>query len=70
MIAQKCDALLVVPVDGRSLTDVLAKAKQAVIRIISYDRLIMNSDAVDYYASFDNFKVGLLQGSFIEEKLK
>ena len=69
MIAQKCDALLVVPVDGRSLTDVLAKAKQAGIRIISYDRLIMNSDAVDYYASFDNFKVGLLQGSFIEEKL-
>ena len=69
MIAQKCDALLVVPVDGRSLTEVLDKAKKAGIKIISYDRLIMNSDAVSYYASFDNFKVGLLQGEYIEDKL-
>ena len=51
------------------LTDVLEKAHDADIPVIAYDRLIMNSPYVDYYATFDNFEVGVLQASYIEEKL-
>ena len=38
-------------------------------KVISYDRLIMNTDAVNYYATFDNYGVGKIQGQYIEEKL-
>src|SRR5690606_9945538 len=44
-------------------------AKKQGIPVISYDRLIMNTENVDYYVTFDNFKVGVLQGQYIEEKL-
>ncbi|MGG3923112.1 sugar-binding protein, partial [Geobacillus thermodenitrificans] len=45
------------------------KANKQGIKVISYDRLIKNSKYVDYYATFDNFKVGVLQGQYIEQKL-
>ncbi|MCR5844581.1 MAG: sugar-binding protein, partial [Oscillospiraceae bacterium] len=48
---------------------VLAQAKEKGIPVIAYDRLIMNSDAVSYYATFDNWLVGETQGKFIEEAL-
>ncbi|MCL2663722.1 MAG: sugar-binding protein [Oscillospiraceae bacterium] len=69
MIAQGVDALVICAIDGFALTEVLAQAKAAGIPVIAYDRLIMNTDAVTYYATFDNFQVGVLQGTFLENAL-
>ena len=69
MIANGCKVLVIAAIDGDSLGTVLAQAKEAGIPVIAYDRLIMNSDAVTYYATFDNWLVGVKQGEFIEEKL-
>ncbi|MDR1613766.1 MAG: sugar-binding protein [Planctomycetota bacterium] len=69
MISTGCKVLVIAAIDGTSLTRVLDVAKQNGISVIAYDRLIMNSDAVSYYATFDNFKVGTTQGGFIEAKL-
>ncbi|WP_068675111.1 multiple monosaccharide ABC transporter substrate-binding protein [Oceanobacillus sp. Castelsardo] len=69
MITKGVDVLVIASIDGEALTEVLEKAKSQDIPVISYDRLIMNSDHVSYYATFDNFQVGVLQGKYIEEKL-
>lgn len=69
LIADKVDLLVVAAIDGESLSNVLNTAKSANIPVISYDRLIMNTDAVSYYVSFDNYKVGQLQGQFVVDKL-
>lgn len=69
MITGGCKVLVIVAVDGFSLTEVLKTAKEKSIPVIAYDRLIMNTDAVSYYASFDNFKVGTIQGEFLRDKL-
>lgn len=69
MITKGVKALVIAPIDGESLTDVLQKAADANIPVISYDRLIKKTDNITYYATFDNFKVGVLQASYIEEKL-
>ena len=69
MIANGCKVLVVASIDGDALGTVLAQAKEAGIPVIAYDRLIMNSDAVSYYATFDNWLVGTKQGEFIEEAL-
>jgi putative multiple sugar transport system substrate-binding protein len=69
MITKGDKLLVVAAIDGSSLTDVLQRAKDAKIPVISYDRLIRQTPNVDYYATFDNFKVGVLQGSYIVDKL-
>jgi len=69
MITKGVDLLVIASIDGEALTDVLEQAKNQEIPVIAYDRLIMNSDHVSYYVTFDNFKVGELQGQYIEEKL-
>lgn len=69
MITKGVDILVIASIDGGALTEVLEMAKNQDIPVIAYDRLIMNSDHVSYYATFDNFKVGELQGLYIEEKL-
>lgn len=69
MITQGVDALVVAAIDNKSLNNVLQQAKDADIPVISYDRLILGTENVDYYASFDNEKVGELQGSYIVDKL-
>lgn len=69
MISGGCGMLVVASIDGTALSEVLDKAKAADIPVIAYDRLIMNTDAVSYYATFDNQKVGEMQGQYIEEKL-
>lgn len=69
MIMSKCDALVIASIDGSALTEVLKSAKEQNIPVIAYDRLIMNSDAVSYYATFDNFKVGVIQGTFLKDAL-
>ena len=64
-----CKVIIIAPVDGYSLTSVLKSAKNKNIKIISYDRLILESDAVSYYVTFDNRQVGKLQGEYLVEKL-
>jgi len=69
MITKGVDVLVIASIDGKSLTNVLEGAKAQNIPVISYDRLIMDTDHVNYYVTFDNYKVGQLQGKYIEEKL-
>lgn len=69
MIADGDKALVIGAVDGTTLKDVLAEAAAADIPVISYDRLIRDSPDVDYYATFDNYKVGVLQGTAIVNAL-
>lgn len=69
MITKGARLLVIAAVDGSSLTDVLQKAADADIPVISYDRLILGTSNVDYYATFDNYKVGVLQGTYIADKL-
>ncbi len=69
MIANGCKVLVIASIDGSSLGTVLAQAKEANIPVIAYDRLIMDSDAVSYYATFDNWLVGTTQGEFIRDAL-
>lgn len=69
MISNGCQMLVIASIDGSSLGEPLGQAKEANIPVISYDRLIMNSDAVTYYATFDNYKVGQKQGEYLVEAL-
>lgn len=61
--------LVLDPVDSASAAAMVARAKQSKVPVISYDRLITGAD-VDYYISFDNQKVGQLQGQALVDKLK
>lgn len=69
MIANDVSLLVIASIDGDSLGTVLAQAKKKNIPVIAYDRLIMNTDAVTYYATFDNYMVGQKQGEYIEQAL-
>ncbi|MBK5200174.1 MAG: sugar-binding protein [Spirochaetaceae bacterium] len=70
MVTSGCDAIVIAAIDGSSLTSVLKEAQDQNIPIISYDRLIMNSPAVSYYATFDNFGVGVIQGEYLRDAIK
>jgi putative multiple sugar transport system substrate-binding protein len=63
MLTKGAKALIIAAIDGEQLTDVLAAAAKKKVAIIAYDRLLTKTPNVDYYASFDNFKVGVLQAS-------
>ncbi|MBP5331092.1 MAG: sugar-binding protein [Lachnospiraceae bacterium] len=69
MISSGCKVLVIASIEGDSLGTVLAQAKEKDIKVIAYDRLILNSDAVTYYATFDNYMVGTKQGEYIESQL-
>jgi putative multiple sugar transport system substrate-binding protein len=69
MVGQNVDVLVIAAIDNKSLSGVLAQAKGQDITVIAYDRLILDTPDVDYYASFDNTKVGTLQGTYIVEAL-
>ncbi|HRQ22931.1 MAG TPA: sugar ABC transporter substrate-binding protein, partial [Anaerolineales bacterium] len=69
MITKGADVLVIAAIDGATLSDALQQAKDAGILVIAYDRLIVNTENVDYYATFDNFGVGVIMGSQIEEGL-
>ena len=69
MIANGCEVLVIASIDGEALGSVLDQAKAAEIPVIAYDRLIMGSDAVSYYATFDNWNVGVKQGEYIIKAL-
>ncbi len=70
MITKGVDALVIAPIDGTSLSNVLKTAAENNIKVIAYDRLIMGSPHVDYYATFNNFQVGVIQGEYIVKALK
>ena len=61
MITKGAKALIIAAIDGTTLTSVLETAAKNEIPVISYDRLIRDSENVDYYATFDNFLVGQQQ---------
>lgn len=70
MITKGVNVLVIAPIDGQAgLTNVLERAHKLGIKIIAYDRLIKFSKYVDYYATFDNYQVGVLQAAYIEKKL-
>jgi putative multiple sugar transport system substrate-binding protein len=70
MVTKGAKVLVVASIDGTTLSDVLAQAKAKGITVIAYDRLIRDTPNVDYYATFDNFQVGVLQAQSIESALK
>ncbi|MEO7017825.1 MAG: multiple monosaccharide ABC transporter substrate-binding protein [Leifsonia sp.] len=63
MITKGAKVLIVASIDGGSLTDQLDAAAKAGIKVISYDRLLTGDKNVDYYVSFDNYKVGVFQAN-------
>ena len=69
MVTKGAKVLVIAAIDGTTLSDVLQKAADKGIKVIAYDRLIKNSKNVDYYATFDNFQVGVLQAGYIEKAL-
>lgn len=68
MIASGVNCLVIASIDSSALVNVEKQAKDAGIPIIAYDRLLMDTDAVSYYATFDNKGVGTAIGKYIEEK--
>ena len=69
MVTKGVDAIIIAPIDGEVLSDSVNLADGQGIPVVAYDRLIMNTDKVSYYATFDNFTVGKLQGEYIAEQL-
>jgi putative multiple sugar transport system substrate-binding protein len=69
MVTKGADVLVIAAIDGSTLSDVLAKAKEQGVLVVAYDRLITKTPDVDYYATFDNFGVGVIMGQQIEEGL-
>lgn len=69
MITKGVDVLVIASIDGGALTGVLAEAAKEGIKVIAYDRLIMDTPDVDYYATFDNYQVGVIQGTYIIDTL-
>jgi len=69
MVTKGSKVLVIAAIDGTTLSDVLQKAADKGVKVIAYDRLIKNSKNVDYYATFDNFQVGVLQAGSIVDKL-
>jgi putative multiple sugar transport system substrate-binding protein len=70
MITKGVDVLVIAAIDGTTLSNALENAQAAGIKVIAYDRLIRDSGAVDYYATFDNFKVGVQQAESLVAGLK
>src|SRR5207245_4505815 len=69
MITKGAKVLVIAAIDGTTLSNALQKAADKGVKVIAYDRLIRNSKNVDYYSTFDNFQVGVLQAGSIVDKL-
>lgn len=67
-IQKDMDVIVIIAVDGESMKEVVEEARKKGIRVISYDRLLMDSDT-DLYISFDNKKVGTLMGEAMVQAL-
>jgi putative multiple sugar transport system substrate-binding protein len=70
MITKKAKVIVIGATDAAQLSTQVEQAKAAGIKVIAYDRLITNTEAVDYYVAYDNFKVGVLQGTALLEGMK
>jgi putative multiple sugar transport system substrate-binding protein len=70
MVTKGAKVLVIAAIDGTTLSDILAKAHESGAKVFAYDRLIRGSENVDYYATFDNFKVGVLQADSLVKGLK
>ena len=70
MVTKGAKVIIVGAIDGSQLGTQLAQAKSAGATVIAYDRLVKNTEAVDYYVAYDNFKVGELQGQALLEGMK
>ncbi|MCW5722300.1 MAG: sugar-binding protein [Devosia sp.] len=70
MVTKGIKALVIASIDGTTLSAVLQQAADARIEVIAYDRLIRDSGNVDYYTTFDNFQVGVLQATSLLDGLK
>jgi putative multiple sugar transport system substrate-binding protein len=70
MVTKGVKALVIASIDGTTLSAVLQQAADAGIKVIAYDRLIRDSGNVDYYTTFDNFQVGVLQANSLVKGLK
>ncbi|WP_019701200.1 multiple monosaccharide ABC transporter substrate-binding protein [Paracidovorax oryzae] len=69
MVTKGAKVLVIASIDGTTLSRVLQSAADKGVKVIAYDRLIKGSKNVDYYATFDNFQVGVLQAQSIVDKL-
>ena len=69
MITKGAKVLVIAAIDGTTLSNALQKAADKGVKVIAYDRLIRGSKNVDYYTTFDNFQVGVLQAGSIVDKL-
>ena len=70
MITKGDKVLIIAAIDGTTLSNALENAAAAGIKVIAYDRLIRESGNVDYYATFDNFQVGVLQANSLVAGMK
>jgi putative multiple sugar transport system substrate-binding protein len=70
MVTKGAKVLIIAAIDGSTLSDILAKAKEAGVVVFAYDRLITKTPNVDYYTTFDNFGVGVLQANSLVAGLK
>ena len=70
MVTKGVDVLVIAAIDGTALGEVLQQAEDTDVPVIAYDRLIRESDSVDYYTTFDNFKVGVLQAQSLVDGLE
>ena len=69
MIDNGCKVVVIAAIEGSSLGTALDKAAEKGVKVIAYDRLLMDNGNVDYYATFDNYKVGTVQGTYIKDQL-
>nr|WP_119299993.1 multiple monosaccharide ABC transporter substrate-binding protein [Dongia deserti] len=69
MVTKGVKVLVIAAIDGTTLSAILQQAHDSDIKVIAYDRLIRDSGNVDYYATFDNFQVGVIQAQSIEQAL-
>jgi putative multiple sugar transport system substrate-binding protein len=67
MVTKGAKVIVIGAIDGAQLGTQVKAAKDAGATVIAYDRLLKNTDAVDYYVAYDNFKVGVLQGNALLE---
>jgi len=70
MVTKGAKVLVIGAIDGTTLSDILQRAADADVKVVAYDRLIRDSGNVDYYATFDNFQVGVLQATSLVNGLK
>ena len=64
LVKAKCDVIIIVPINSKNAASLVQYAKKNGVKVIAYDRLILNCD-LDYYVSFDNIKVGELQADYL-----